>query len=60
MPNNRLEALLQGIDDGGQLEQLAGDLLAREGYNVDSTGTRGPDGGRDAFLEREGEIGILH
>ena len=60
MPNNRLEALLQGIDDGGQLEQLAGDLLAREGYDVDPTGTRGPDGGRDAFLERGGETGILH
>lgn len=60
MPNNRLEALLQGIDDGGQLEQLAGDLLAREGYEVDPTGTRGPDEGRDAFLERAGETGILH
>lgn len=60
MPNNRLEALLQGIDDGGQLEQLVADLLARDGYEVDPTGTRGPDGGRDALLERGGNKGILH
>ena len=60
MPNNRLEALLQGIDDGGQLEQLVADLLARDGYEVDPTGTRGPDGGRDALLERSGNKGILH
>ena len=60
MPNNRLEAVLQGIDDGGQLEQLVVDLLAREGYKVDPTGTRGPDGGRDGLLERGGNKGILH
>lgn len=60
MPINRLEALLAGIGDGAQLEELVADLLAREGYNVDPTGTRGPDGRRDALLQRDGEIGILH
>lgn len=60
MPNTRIEAVLQAIGDRAQLEQLASDLLQREGYNVDPTGTRGPDNKRDALLTRNGEQGILH
>lgn len=60
MPNTRIEAVLQGIGDGAQLEQLASDLLQREGYNVDPTGTRGPDNKRDSLFSRNGEQGILH
>lgn len=60
MPNTRLEALLQGIGNGAQLEQIAADLLVREEYDVDPTGTQGADGGRDALLTRGDENGILH
>ncbi|WP_336346196.1 hypothetical protein [Halalkalicoccus ordinarius] len=60
MPNTRIEAVLQAIGDGAQLEQLASDLLQREGYNVNPTGTRGPDNKRDALLSRNDEQGILH
>jgi len=60
MTNTVLEAALQGIGDGARLEQLASDLLRREGYDVDPTGTRGPDGGRDSLLYRDSENGILH
>ncbi|QLG62031.1 PDDEXK family nuclease [Halorarum salinum] len=60
MPNTRIEAVLHGIGDGARLEQLVSDLLQREGYDVDPTGTRGPDGGRDALLQRDSEHGILH
>lgn len=60
MPNTRLEAVLHGMGDGARLEQVVSDLLRREDYDVDPTGTRGPDGGRDAFLYRDGEQGILH
>ncbi|WP_157971621.1 PDDEXK family nuclease [Halorussus litoreus] len=60
MTNTVLEAALQGIGDGARLEQLASDLLRREGYDVDPTGTRGPDGGRDSFLYQDEEDGILH
>lgn len=60
MPNTRLEAVLRGIGDGARLEQLTSDLLRREGYDVDPTGTRGPDAKRDALLSRDGEQGILH
>ncbi|CDK37998.1 hypothetical protein [Halorubrum sp. AJ67] len=52
MPNNALEANLRGIGDGARLEQLAVDLLGRDGYDVDPTSVRGPDGGRDTLLER--------
>lgn len=60
MPNTALEANLRGISDGGRLEQLAVDLLGREGYDVDPTGIHGPDGGRDALIERDGRSGVLH
>lgn len=60
MPNTALEANLRGTGDGARLEQLAVDLLGREGYDVDPTGVRGPDGGRDALLERSGKSGVLH
>jgi len=60
MPNTRLNAALQAIGDGARLEQLASDLLRREGYSVDPTGTRGPDGGRDSLLSVDNEQGILH
>jgi hypothetical protein len=44
------------------LEQLAADLLSREGYDVQPTSTSGPDNGRDAFVEKadEEEQGIVH
>ncbi|WP_336036669.1 hypothetical protein [Halobacterium yunchengense] len=60
MANTRLDAALQAIGDGARLEQLASDLLRREGYSVDPTGTRGPDGGRDSLLSIDNEQGILH
>ena len=60
MPNTALEANLRAIGDGARLEQLAVDLLGREGYDVDPTGVRGPDGGRDALFERSGKSGVLH
>lgn len=60
MPGTRLEAVLHAVSDGARLEQLAADLLIRDGYTVDPTGTRGPDGGRDALLARNGQQGILH
>lgn len=60
MPNTKLEANLHGIGDGARLEELVVDLLVREGYDVDPTGVRGPDGGRDALLERSGRQGVLH
>lgn len=60
MTNTRVEAVLQGVGDGARLEQIAADLLRREDYEVDPTGTRGPDGGRDSLLSRGGEQGILH
>lgn len=60
MPNTRIEAVLHAIGDGARLEQLVSDLLVREGYEVDPTGTRGPDAGRDSLLSRSGEQGILH
>jgi hypothetical protein len=34
MPNTALEANLRAIGDGARLEQLAVDLLGREGYDV--------------------------
>jgi hypothetical protein len=60
MPNTALEANLRAIGDGARLEQLAVDLLGREGYDVDPTDVRGPDGGRDALFERSGKSGVLH
>jgi hypothetical protein len=60
MPNTKIEANLHGIGDGARLEELAVDLLVREDYDVDPTGVRGPDGGRDALLERSGRQGVLH
>ncbi|QCS44743.1 hypothetical protein [Natrinema versiforme] len=60
MVNTRLEAVLLGIGDGAKLEQLVSDLLQREEYDVDPTGTRGPDNKRDALLYRDSEQGILH
>lgn len=59
MTESHLEAAIRAID-GDTLEQLAADLLSREGYSVDPTGTKGPDAGRDSLLEADGENGILH
>lgn len=42
MPNTYLEAALRAIGDGARLEQLASDVLRREGYSVNPTETRGP------------------
>jgi hypothetical protein len=47
MSNTALEANLRAIGGGARLEQLAVDLLGREGYDVDPTGVRGPDGGKE-------------
>jgi hypothetical protein len=41
MPHTALEADLRAIGDGARLDQLAVDLLGREGYDVDPTGVRG-------------------
>lgn len=59
MSNSRIEAALQALS-GRRLERLMSDLLERQGYNVDPTGTRGPDGGREALLTDESYVGILH
>lgn len=59
MSNSRIEVALQAIS-GGRFERLMQDLLKREGYTVDATGTSGPDGGRDAFLLDGDRDGILH
>lgn len=60
MTNSHLEAALHAISDGARLEQLVADLLSAEGYTVSPTGKRGADNGRDAFLNADGEHGILH
>ena len=60
MTNTLVGANLLGISDGARLEQLAADLLTRDGYSVDPTGVRGTDSGRDSLLERDNEKGILH
>ncbi|WP_143420902.1 hypothetical protein [Halorubrum halodurans] len=36
------------------------DILKREGYEVDPTGTSGPDGGREAIFTDGDRTGILH
>lgn len=61
MVNTRLEAAIRGLT-ADALEQLASDLLAREGYDVEPTSTSGADNGRDALVEREDddEQGIVH
>lgn len=45
---------------GERFEQLMADLMEQEGYDVEATGTRGADGGRDAFLTAGERDGILH
>jgi len=60
MTNTRIEAALQVISDGARLEQLVADILVAEGYDVEPTGKRGADGGRDAFLSMGDQEGILH
>jgi hypothetical protein len=61
MVNTRLEATLEGIHED-TLEQLADDLLLREGYEVEPTSTSGPDNERDALVleSNQGENGIVH
>lgn len=61
MANTRLEPAIRGMDSD-TLEQLAADLLQREGYDVEPTSTSGPDNGRDAFAEKSNdeEQGIVH
>jgi len=61
MANTRLEPAIRGMD-ADTLEQLAADLLVREGYEVEPTSTSGPDNGRDALVKKgEGEEqGIVH
>ncbi|QIB75339.1 restriction endonuclease [Halogeometricum borinquense] len=60
MTGTPTERALKRIETGHRLERLTVDLLQREGYEVDPTGTRGPDGGRDSILRRDGKTGILH
>jgi len=59
MSNSRIEVALQALGSD-RFERLMHDLLEREGYTVDPTGTSGPDGGRDAFLLDGDRNGILH
>lgn len=60
MSKTPLEIALRRLDDWQRLERLTADLLEREEYEVDPTGTKGPDGGRDSLLFRDEEQGILH
>ena len=59
MSNSRIEAAIHALD-GKRLERLMSDLLEREGYEVDPTGTSGPDGGREAIFTDGDRTGILH
>lgn len=59
MSNSRIEVALRAVGSE-RFERLMHDLLDREGYTVDPTGTSGPDGGRDAFLSDGDRDGILH
>jgi hypothetical protein len=59
MSNSRIEAAIHALN-GKRLERLMTDVLEREGYQVDPTGTSGPDGGREALLTNGGRTGILH
>jgi len=59
MSNSRIEVALRAVG-GDRFERLMQDLLNREGYTVDPTGTSGPDGGRDAFISDGERNGILH
>jgi len=59
MSNSRIEAAIHALG-GGRLERLMVDLLRRDGYEVDPTGTSGPDGGREALLTDGDRTGILH
>lgn len=60
MTGTPTERAIKRIETGHRLERLTVDLLKREGYEVDPTGTRGPDGGCDSMLRRDGKTGILH
>lgn len=60
MAKTPLELAIRRLDDWERLERITDDLLTREGYEVEPTGTKGPDGGRDSLLFRDGEQGILH
>lgn len=59
MSNTRIEAAIHALN-GKRLERLMTDVLEREGYQVDPTGTSGPDGGREALLTGDDGTGILH
>lgn len=59
MSNSRIEVALRAVSSD-RFELLMHDLLEREGYTVDPTGTSGPDGGRDAFLSDGDRDGVLH
>lgn len=59
MSNSRIEAAIHALN-GKRLERLMTDVLEREGYQVDPTGTSGPDGGREALLTDGSRNGILH
>jgi hypothetical protein len=59
MSNSRIEAAIHALN-GKRLERLMTDILEREGYQVDPTGTSGPDGGREALLTDGDRDGILH
>jgi hypothetical protein len=59
MSNSRIEAAIHALN-GKRLERLMADLLERQGYEVDPTGTSGPDGGREALLTDGKRDGILH
>jgi hypothetical protein len=59
VPKSDLEVALEHAYHQ-DLEKLVADLLRKQGYEVDPTGTRGADGGVDALLEDGGHVGALH
>lgn len=59
MANTRFEVAIRALD-AMRFERLMCDLLDRQGYEVDPTGTSGPDGGREALLYDSERTGILH
>ena len=42
-----------------EFEMLVGEAYRRQGYNVEETGGRGPDGGVDLILRRGGETALV-
>ena len=59
MPQTELETALANCYHQ-DLEKLAADLLSERDYDVEPTGTNGPDGGIDALLHDGDRVGALH